>query len=188
MKRIVTRFGIGLSVFAFAALMIFIVLPSIVSLDKLPAVDSVIQVLFCKSGETLKPSYSTYETPGTTTTSTDLQCVDSEGKGRDVSQDFLQAAFIGYLVTFLGGFVIVGIAQYFPSRQAEPIPSPPQSFHEHHNAEAQVHMHHHEPVNESTSSHLSLASRLVELKAARDAGLITQAEYDAKREEILKDA
>src|SRR5215510_11110945 len=99
MKRLVTRFGIGLSVFAFVALMIFIVLPAVAPLDDLPVVKNVIQALFCKSGETLTPSYSTYTTPGTTTKSTDLRCVNSEGQGRDVSQDFLKAAFIGYLGT-----------------------------------------------------------------------------------------
>src|SRR5579859_6432075 len=129
MKRIVVRFGIGLSAFAFIALMIFIVLPAVVPLTSLPVVKNAIQVLFCKSGETLTPSYSTYETPGTTTTSTDLQCVNRDGQGHDVSQDFLKVAFIGYLGTFLGGIAIVGIAQYFPTRQAGSTPALAKSFH-----------------------------------------------------------
>jgi len=188
MRRIVTRFGIGLSVFAFVALMIFIVLPAIVPLNNLPIVDSVIQALFCKSGETLNPSYSTYETPGTTTTSTDLQCVNSDGQGRDVSDDFIKAMFIGYLVTFLGGIAIVGIAQYIPTRQGTSKTPAMQSFHDNHSAAEHVHTHHHEPISEGTSSHLSLTYRLTELKSALDAGLITQAEYDAKRHELLKEA
>lgn len=187
MKRIVIIFGISLSVFAFVALMIFIVLPAVVPLYRLPVVKDVIQVLFCKSGETLNASYSTYETPGTTTQSTDLQCVNRDGKGRDVSEDFIKAAFVGYLVTFLGGIAIVGIAQYFPTRQTVPTPSPAESFHENHNVAGYVPTHRHQSVGGGTSSHLPLTYRLTELKAALDAGLITQAEYDAKREELLKE-
>src|SRR5215467_11534982 len=98
MKRIVVGFGVGLSVVSFVALMIFIVLPAVVPLDSLPVVKDAIQAFFCKSGETLTPSYSTYTTPGTTTQSTDLKCVNSDGHGRDVSDDFIKAAFVGYLV------------------------------------------------------------------------------------------
>src|SRR5689334_21611880 len=107
MKRIVTGFGVGLSSFAFITLMIFIVLPTVVPFDSLPIVRNVIQALYCKSGETLKASTSTYETPGTTSTSTDLQCLNSEGQRRDVSDNFLNDMFVGYLVTFLGGFAII---------------------------------------------------------------------------------
>jgi Short C-terminal domain len=186
MKRIVTRIGIGLSVFAFVALMILIVLPALAPLDSLPVVKTVIQALFCKPGETLTASYSTFQTPGTTRQSTDLQCVNGDGPARHVGQDFIKAVFIGYLVTFLGGLAIVGIAQYLPTRQAGPTPS--QSFHENRSTEGHIHTYRHEPVSGGTASHLSLTYRLAELKSALDAGLITQAEYDAKRAEVLKEA
>src|SRR5579863_2927062 len=108
-KWILVRLGIAMSVFAFVALMVVVVLPAVVPIANLPFVQSIVQVAFCKPGEKLSTTYSTYDTPGRSTTSADMQCVNSDGQGREINDDFFKFVFIGYLVTFLGGFVLIGI-------------------------------------------------------------------------------
>src|SRR5260221_2261825 len=104
MRRLIVIFGVALMVCAFVILTIFIIAPSVVSsLDDAPLLKSIMQIAICRSNEVLTADYSTYNTPTSTTRTTDLHCVDREQHARDVSQQIIQIGAIGYLGPFLIG-------------------------------------------------------------------------------------
>jgi hypothetical protein len=184
MRRFFIWLGVFLMVFAFVVLFTFIILPSVISsFDNVPPLKAAYELVFCKTGETLHDSRTTYNpSPGTTVTTVDVSCVDKEGKERDISGDAISVGAVGYLVPFLVGLFMTLLAAsrekvpptstYVPSVQVhhDPIPS----------------INRVEPPDKE--KHLESAiTRLKELKSALDSGLITQAEYDAKHKEILRD-
>src|SRR5258708_34754794 len=103
MRRLIVITGIALMVFAFVILTIFIIASSVVTLDDAPLLKSIMQSVVCRPNEVLTAHYSTYDTPTSTTRSTDLKCVDGEQNARDASQQIIQIGAIGYLGPFLIG-------------------------------------------------------------------------------------
>ena len=188
MRRFFIWLGVFLMVFAFVVLFTLIILPSVISsFDSVPPLKATFQVLFCKAGETLHDSRTTYNpSPGTTVTTVDVSCVDKEGKEREISGDVIGAGAVGYLVPFLVGLFMALIAA--SREKVPPIPTPTSTY----KPPVQVHD---DPIPQrdrvqptDKEQHLESAiTRLKELKTALDAGLITQAEYDAKHKEILRD-
>jgi hypothetical protein len=188
MRRFFIWFGVFLMVFAFVVLFTFIVLPAVISsFDSVPPLKAVYEVMFCKPGETLQDSRTTYRpSPGTTVTTVQVVCVDNEGIGRDISNDAISVGVFGYLVPFLVGLftaLIAGSREQVPSPSK---PTPPRTN------KPQVHK---DPIPSANRAQPtereqvleSAITRLKELKSALDLGLITQAEYDAKHKEILND-
>lgn len=191
MARFFVWLGVFLMVFAFVVLFVFIILPSVIpSFDNVPPLKATFQLLFCKTGETLNDSRTTYNpSPGTTVTTVNLSCVDKEGNERDISGDAIPVGAVGYLVPFLVGLFMALLAgsrkvaadeaktsTYKPSVQS-PHYTPPATLPPRDRVE---------PTDKE--KHLeSATARLKELKSALDSGLITQAEYDAKHKEILRD-
>lgn len=206
MRRMIGIFGIGLMVFAFVVLTIFIVAPAAIgSLDDAPLLKNIMQSLMCRSDEVLTAKYSTYSTPTSTTRSTDLKCVDREQNARDVSQQLIGIGAIGYLVPFLVGlfkfslgrggnrtqftarFTVPGIN--FADRQAdsmeqlldasEKVRSRAGSS----NPAGGFH-----PTLQDHPEHLQVAQRLRELKDAYSAGLLTESEYEAQRQKLVDES
>jgi hypothetical protein len=190
MRRFFIWLGVFLMVFAFVVLFTFIVLPAVISsFDSVPPLKGVYELMFCKTGETLQDSRTTYRpSPGTTVTTVQVACVDNEGNGRDISNDAISVGVFGYLVPFLVGLFTALIAA---SREKIPSPSkptPPRTS----KPSAQVRK---DPIPSANRAQPtereqvleSAITRLKELKSALDLGLITQAEYDAKHKEILND-
>jgi len=103
MRRFIGIFGIALMVIAFVILTIFIIAPSMVSLDNAPLLRGMMQIAVCRSDEVLTAGYSTYRTPGTSTTSIHYHCVDGQQNARDVNQQIVQIGALGYLGPFLIG-------------------------------------------------------------------------------------
>jgi putative oligomerization/nucleic acid binding protein len=188
MRRFFIWLGVFLMVFAFAVLFTFIILPAVIpSFDSVPPLKATYQLLFCKAGETLRDSRTTYNpSPGTTVTTVDVSCVDNEGKEHDISGDAISVGAVGYLVPFLVGLFMTLIAA--SREKVPPIPTPISTY----RPSVQVHD---DPVPQrdrvqptDKEQHLESAiMRLKELKSALDSGLITQAEYEAKHKEILRD-
>jgi hypothetical protein len=188
MRRFFIWLGVLLMVFAFVVLFTLIILPAVIpSFDSVPPLKATFQVLFCKTGETLHDSRATYNpSPGTTVTTVTVSCVDKEGSEHDISGDVIGAGAVGYLVPFLVGLFMALIAA---SREKVPSTSTPPATYR---SSVQAHD---DPIPQrdrvqptDKEKHMESAiSRLKELKSALDSGLITQAEYDSKHKEILRD-
>ncbi|MEO8396513.1 MAG: SHOCT domain-containing protein [Chloroflexota bacterium] len=162
-------------VFAFVILTIFIILPSVVTLDDTPLLKNLIQIVACKPNEMLTADYSTYDTPTSSTRSTDLSCVDNENQARDVSQQLIGIGAVGYLGPFLIGLfmALLAGAQTVKTKEALGKDRPKHDY-----ARTQ-------DLSDPMPEHVPLAQRLQELKEAHSAGLITEAEYTEKRRALL---
>jgi hypothetical protein len=183
MRRFFIWLGVFLMIFAFVVLFTLIILPAVISsFDSVPPLKSTFQLLFCTADETLQDSRSTFTSPGTTVTTLHLACVDKEGNGRDISNDRISVGVVGYLVPLLVGLFMTLLAAsreksgFRRSVQADRSPTAAGSRGRPKDKEMA-----HSKQQESATV------RLKELKSALDAGLITQAEYDAKHKEILDD-
>jgi hypothetical protein len=206
MRRLIVIFGIALMVFAFVILTLFIIAPSVVSsLDDAPLLKSILQIAVCGSNEVLTANYSTYDTPASSTRSVYLNCVDREQNARDVSQQTIQIGMIGYLGPFLIGLFMARLGRpgnkrqtkvlssaagiNFADREADTLEGLLKTSKEARgrvtilNPSGQVHSQMH-----NQPDHLPLAQRLRELKEAYSAGLLTEAEYQAKRKELLDES
>ncbi len=176
MRRFFVFFGIALVVFAFAVLTLFIILPAVVTLDDAPLLKSVMQLVACKPNEVLTGDYSTYETPTSSTRSTDLSCVDDEHQARDVNGLLIGIGAVGYVVPFLVGLFMALLAGSQTQKQRARKSSPPSNYTRTQNYSAPL------------PDHVPLAQRLQELKDAQHAGLITEAEYTEKRRALLDES
>ncbi len=177
MRRRIGYLGAALMIIAFVILTIFIIAPAIIMpLDNAPLLKGIMQIAVCGSNETLTAGYSTYETPGTTSTSIEYNCVDKQQNARDVGDRIIEVGGIGYLVLFLTGLFTflfgmqdtnkkTGVPSASAREKSAPVTA---SGHDH-----------------SSPVHVPLAQQLQELKDALDAGLITEAEYQSKRLELL---
>ncbi|MBI1259811.1 MAG: hypothetical protein GC204_20275 [Chloroflexi bacterium] len=195
MKRLMRIFGAVLIVLAFTILTIFIIAPAIIMpLDNAPLLKSIMQAAVCSSNETLTAEYSTYTVPGSSTTSISYHCVDGEQNAREVGDDIIKAGGISYVVLFLIGlFTFLSSTQDSDKKskakaaaaqraeqmaRAEQLEALVEAGGKGVGVSASRH-------NHSQSDHIPLAQQLQELKDALDAGLITEAEYKAKRLELL---
>ncbi len=207
MRRLVVIFGVALMVFAFVILTIFIIAPAVVgSLDDAPFLKSMIQTAVCSSNEVLTASYSTYNTPTETTRSIHPSCVDKEKHARDVSQQIIQIGAIGYLAPFLIGLFMTVGAKPGNKKQSYVSPTTVKSDVANHEADAlKALMEASDQLKSGLASanlggrqfhfqrgdqadHVSLAQRLRELKEAYSSGLVTEAEYNARRKELLNES
>ena len=191
MRRFIVIFGVALMVFAFVILTLFIIAPSVVSsLDDAPLLKSIMQTAVCRPNEVLTAHYSTYNTPTSTTRSLDTSCVDSEHNARDVSQQIIQIGAIGYLGPFLIGLFMAMLGRPNDKKESNVSYSAVESDFGQRNARAERLEGLLEAREKSSgqTDHLPLAQRLRELKEAFNAGLITEAEYTAKRKELLNDS
>ncbi len=208
MRRLIVIVGIALMVFAFVILTLFIIAPAVVSsLDDAPLLKSIMQIAVCRPNEVLTAGYSTYNTPTSTSRSIHLNCVDSEHNARAVSEQIIQIGAIGYLGPFLVGLFMALLGRPDDKKQTT-VPSTAVGIDlADRNARAvrleallearekssgavanlnpsdQVHS-----QAQNQPDHLPLAQRLRELKEAFNAGLITEAEYKAKRKELLNES
>jgi hypothetical protein len=213
MRRFFIILGIVLMVFAFVILGLFIIAPAVFTMDDAPLLKSIMQTLVCQPNEVLSASYSTYSTPGTTTRSTDLSCVDNEKHARDVSGQLIGVGAVGYLVPFLVGLFMTLLAANQSKTKSSSTTSDFNDtagyFTDQHISAADDRRARQEAarrdrekqaarkamreggtgVNPSAPlpNHIPLAQRLRELKEAYDAGLVTEAEYSAKREALLNE-
>ena len=202
MRRWIVIFGIALMVFAFVILTLFIIAPAVVSsLDDAPLLRNIMQIAVCRPNEVLTAAYSTYSTPTSTTRTTDMSCVDSEHNARDVSQQIIGIGAIGYLGPFLIGLFMallgrpddkkqttvpsmaVGIDVADRTARAQRLEALLQAREKSSGGVASL-----SASEQGQPGHLPLAQRLRELKEAFNAGLITEAEYKAKRKELLNES
>ncbi|HLY24760.1 MAG TPA: SHOCT domain-containing protein [Aggregatilineales bacterium] len=209
MNRVMVMVGAVLMVIAFLILGVFVIAPAVFSpLDSAPLLKNVLQSVICKQGEALTASYSEYDTPTSTTRSTDLTCVNNEKQGRDVSGAVIGIGLVGYLVPFLGGLFLTMIGAnraksaamgqsgwrgtyqqdlaYLASKRGNPAAfsaniAPGGNM----TVIGPDGLPHAKGLD--ASGHQTLAHRLSELKDAFDSGLLTQEEYDGKRKELLKE-
>jgi hypothetical protein len=204
MRRLIVIFGIALMVFAFVILTIFIIAPSVVSsLDDAPLIKGIMQTAVCRSNEELTAGYSTFRTPGTTRTSIGYNCVDKQQNARNVNDQVLQIGGIGYLVPFLVGLFMALLGRPDDKKQT----NGPSAAAGSDLADRTAHADRIEAILEARQkssgstisnpgghvhsqakdqpNHLPLAQRLEELKQAFNEGLITEAEYTAKRKDLL---
>ncbi len=201
MRRLLVIFGIALMVFAFVILTLFIIAPAVVgSLDDAPFLKGIIQTAVCRSNEVLTAGYSTYDTPTSTTRSVDMACVDAAQNGRDVSQQIIQIGMFGYLGPFLIGLFMSLLARPGNKKQAQDrLAVAGSSFADHEadtlealmNASKGTGPHPSGHVHSQTQDqpeHVPLSQRLRELKEAYSAGLLTEAEYQAKRKQLLNES
>ncbi len=185
MRRAFVILGVVLMVVAFVILFLFIIGPSMFTIEDAPLLKNVLQTLACQPGENLTASYSTYDTPTSTTRSTDLSCVDSGGNARDVSGNLIGIGAVGYFVPFLVGLFMTIIA----GNQKKTSTSYTGNFIRVNSRNTDDFL---TPTAQDYASapepdHKPLAQRLQELKDAYSAGLITEAEYKAKRAEVLEE-
>lgn len=106
MKRIV--FGVLFDILAAVALVFFVVLPSIMSLDDVPGATPVFQNLLCERGETIDVHRQVYNPrPGSTTYSAEFFCVRESGVERDVSGKMILMGIVGFTLPFLIGLFCI---------------------------------------------------------------------------------
>lgn len=213
MRRFFIIWGIALIVFSVVILVVFIIAPAVFTIDDAPFLKSIMQAVACEPGEELTAKYSTYSTPGTTTRSTAMSCVNNEQQARDVSGQIIGIGAVGYLVPFLVGLFMTMLAAS-SSRNAKPstasdysntagfFTDQQSSAADDRRARQEAARRDHEKqaarnamrkgshgVNPSAPlhNHIPLAQRLQELKDAYSAGLITEAEYTARRSALLNE-
>ena len=195
MRRFFIIFGIVLMVFAFVILGLFIIAPAVFTMDDAPFLKNIMQRVACEPGEELTARYSTYSTPGTTSRNTSLSCVDKEGTRRDASGQIIGIGAVGYLGPFLIGLfmaLLAGAATKQTNTQGT-ITINREADDRRARVEATrkdmekllAQQAKHEDHSEPLPDHVPLAMRLKELKDAYTAGLVTEAEYTAKRKALL---
>ncbi len=205
MRRVIVILGVVLMVLAFVILTLFIIAPAVISpLDNAPFLKGILQTMLCQPNERLTASYSTYNTPTSSTRSTDLTCVDSRGNEREVSGQIIGIGMVGYLVPFLSGLFMSMLGASAGKKTQVYVPSTTRSSKYNPNAErlealVEAQMKSNGGSNGGQTGqtyfpahdfgeHRPLTQRLQELKDAYNAGLVTEAEYNEKRKELLNES
>jgi len=178
MKLLSVLIGIVLIVLGFAVLFLFIVIPSFYrSIDQAPVLKSILQPILCQSGEALTSTQIiSHDEQGTGYTA-DFSCVNTRGQSRDVNGMAWLYGVGGFLVPFLIGLALVIVAGR--SRKAASLATPTY---------IQGTQGWYPGQQGGMAGPASAIVRLKDLKSALDAGLITQAEFETKRQEILREA
>jgi Short C-terminal domain len=217
MRRLLFAFSILLIIISAVFMLTFIILPAVIPFDSLPPLKATYQVLFCKPDETLTESTTTYRpSPGTTITNVNMACVNRAGQARDLDQAPVSVGAIGYFGTFLPGLFLsmatrakkqAPTSTYSSALSAAPLQrtdsssslaglgmtatsndvgnvmtSEGSTF-----AELQALVGKTSSIGSRLENLTSATTRMKELKSALEAGLITQTEYEAKRQEILRE-
>lgn len=211
MKRI--GCGVLLIVVAVCSLMTVVVLPSVTPLEDIPQLNAVFQSVLCEKGETLSVERYTFSRPGTTSYSAAFNCT-LENRTRDVTGRITAIGIAIFLVPLLTAIFMIISGASAATRRAFSAPadwvgssvvvtSGPQieRLREIKQAYDQGTMSREDLIQQvttvqqnwanSANSGINIASgsaveRLKELKAAYDQGLITETEYESKRQAILK--
>jgi hypothetical protein len=161
--------GILLMVLSFVLLCGMVVIPSLTpSLDSLPLVRDALNALLCEPEEHIVGEQSvTSSQPGRTNFTMYVSCVDSAGRERSVQDPYMLYMVASFIVPFLLGLFMTmfGAARGAASKVSAPGGSGSPSL--------------------FGGASNPMTVRLRDLKTAYDSGLITAAEYDAKRRDIL---
>ena len=186
MRRSFKILGIALMIIAFVFMFTFIIIPAVIpSFDALPPLKATYQVLFCKADETLAEKRTLYRpSPGTTVTTIDLGCTNRTGQSRDIGQEPIAVGAGGYFATFLPGLFIFMAAS---SKRKQPYNVADHADSLQQLQEASRAARKDMGLNAQLEGTKSATARLEELKSALNEGLITQAEYESKRQEILRE-
>ncbi len=172
MRRYFKILGIALMIIAFVFMFTFIIIPAVIpSFDALPPLKATYQVLFCKA-------------PGTTVTTIDLGCTNRTGQSRDIGQEPIAVGAGGYFATFLPGLFIFMAAS---SKRKQPYNVADHADSLQQLQEASRAARKDMGLDAQLEGTKSATSRLEELKSALNEGLITPAEFESKRQEILRE-
>lgn len=187
MKRIFV--GIVLDVIAAAAMLFFIILPTVTSIDSVPGMRPIMQTLLCERGETVEVESRTFTRPGRVSTSANFYCERESGARRDVTGKAALFGIVGFGVPLALGILLIiwgSISMKSKEKQKHTVDNdvvsllegfgisidqPPTSF---------------QAVTIDARGQGTVTDRLKALKAAYEQGLITQDEYESKRKEILQ--
>ena len=175
--------GILLILVAVAALMLVVVLPAVMDVKDVPTLNNALQRVLCQSGETLSterhvgPSYD-----GGTSYSATYYCTNNDEVERDVTGAATLMGMVIFVIPFLIGlFMIIGSSFGMAGRAVTTtIGSATSTI---------LTMSADNKRKQSVSmggEKDSISDRLRDLKSAYDQGLITEAEYELKRKEILR--
>lgn len=167
---------------AVIALLVIVVLPSVADVKDIPPLNNLLQSVFCERGETLDVQQHVSRWAGETSYSATYTCINEDEVERDVTGRATMIGILVFIVPFLLGlFTVIGTSISVANRAASSairdnvtsvftITNPMRN----HNFEG-------------GSAKDSTTARLRDLKSAYDQGLITEAEYELKRKEILRE-
>lgn len=169
MKRILL--AVVLDLVSIGGLFLFLGFPG----TDTPPVKNFLQSLLCETGETvLTESHSGIDSDGDMVTSTNFYCVppDGDSRARDVTGKAVIYAIVSFLVPFgISMILFFSGGASLKKRYGESMTSMMGQF---------------ESLSASAAgAGGSLTERLKALKQAYDQGLITEAEYESKRQDIL---
>jgi hypothetical protein len=164
---------------AVIGLMLFVVLPSVIDIATVPALSNVLQTTLCEKGETLStvrhvgPSYD-----GGTSYSATYYCTNNDEVRRDVTGRATMIGVAAFVIPFLIGlFMIIGGSMGMAGRVATTAVGTALTMAD----GARSNSFGSPGVKDSTTE------RLRALKSAYDQGLITESEYENKRQSILNE-
>lgn len=183
MKRIVL--GVLLDIFAVVALIVVVVLPAVTDIKTIPSVNNMLQSVLCKTPETLRVEQHVYRyRPGSTSYSATYYC-ENETRQRNVTDTATLMGIAAFVVPLLlGVFLIInGAMGAVKQRTMTAVGMYDLSG-------MGVNMRVSNLSGLSTMSsgaRGSTTDRLKALKQAYDQGLITEAEYETKRQSILNE-
>lgn len=175
MKRI--GCSVLLDMIGIVALMVFLVFPASGSVESISGLNSALQSLLCQKGETLKvESYSYSSEPGETSYSANFYCLLETTK-RDVTGRAILFGGLGFggslvlsIILMISG--VTALARNKTARMTDQILQ----------GNAAVFS-----TAGGMNTRGSATERLKTLKSAYEQGLITETEYESKRQEILRD-
>ena len=166
---------------AVIALLLFAVLPAIIDIKTIPSLNSALQSILCERGELLSTEQHVGPADdGGTAYSVSYYCDNNDAPKRDVTG---RATLIGVGVFvvpfFIGLFMIIGGSMGMAARAAKVAVGGAASTILTMSQDARVNNY------GSPGAKDSITERLKALKNAYDQGLITETEYENKRQDIL---
>ncbi len=163
MKKILVFIGIVVVALGIMPLLAFLVVPATMrSIDQAPALKAFLQPIMCQSRETLTSTQSITHDLGGTSFNANFSCVNAQGQARDVTSTAWVYGVGGFVVPLLIAIVLISLGTRKPKRK---VPS----------TAAQI---------SQRQGGFSVADRLNALKSDLDAGLITEAQFEAERQLI----
>lgn len=176
------RLGCLLQIFSMVALCVLVGLPVLPFTADNAMLDSVLQPLLCGAGETLRrDQYSTSYRPGEVRFSMEVYCVDGDNRERDATGQWIGLSIIAFTAPFMIGILLFIFGLFRTARRSADRltaglsqglgaaglnASPAQGI-------------------VGAANNPTLTQRLKELQEARDAGLITEDEFQQKRRELV---
>ena len=159
------KLGGLLMALAMVGLFAIIVIPVLPMAAQNTTIDRYLEPLLCGPGETIVRDQYSQQMMSSTSYSMTVACRDLEGQMRDVTDRWTLIGMLTFTVPFVLGLLlfIAGMARNKPSSTTDATAVSA-------------------PVYYGGSS---LTARLKDLQQARDAGLISEGEYERKRQEVL---